>query len=148
MNDFASIKVINATNISIENNTIINAYFAIHISNTTYATIRHNTITGTPKSEQLTGNGIHLWKSSHALIDANHVQGYRDGIYFEFVSLSTVQNNLSENNIRYGIHLCFQRDIYFNNMLRKTGWVLPSCIQEGEYGMESFRKLGYDMEFC
>jgi nitrous oxidase accessory protein len=122
MNDYASIKVVDAINVTIENNTIIGAYFAIHISNTTSAIIRHNNIIGSPKSEQLTGNGIHLWKSNHALIDGNHIQGHRDGIYFEFVSLSTVQNNLSENNIRYGIHFMFSNDdIYFNNTFRKNG---------------------------
>ena len=122
MNDYASIKIIDASNITIENNTILNAYFAVHISNTSYAVIRHNNITGSPKSEQLTGNGIHLWKSNHALIDGNHVQGHRDGIYFEFVSLSTVQNNLSENNIRYGIHFMFSNDdVYFNNTFKKNG---------------------------
>lgn len=122
MNDYASIKVIDASNITIENNTILNAYFAIHISNTSYAVVRHNNIIGSPTSEQLTGNGIHLWKSNHALIDANHVQGHRDGIYFEFVSLSTVQNNLSENNIRYGIHFMFSNeDVYFNNTFKRNG---------------------------
>jgi nitrous oxidase accessory protein len=122
MNDYASIKIIDASDITIENNTIINAYFAIHISNTRNAIVRHNNITGSPHSEQLTGNGIHLWKSTHALIDGNHVQGHRDGIYFEFVSLSTVQNNLSENNIRYGIHFMFSNDdIYFNNTFKKNG---------------------------
>jgi len=122
LNDYASIKVIDAYNITIENNAIFNAYFAIHVSNTSYAVIRRNTIAGSPKSEQLTGNGIHLWKSNHAFIDGNHVQGQRDGIYFEFVSLSTVQNNLSENNIRYGIHFMFSNDDgYFNNTFRKNG---------------------------
>ena len=48
MNDFASIKLIDATNILLENNTILNAYFAIHVSNSTYCTIRNNTITGNP----------------------------------------------------------------------------------------------------
>jgi len=122
LNDYASIKVIDAYNITIENNAIFNAYFAIHVSNTSYAVIRRNTIAGSPRSEQLTGNGIHLWKSNHAFIDGNHVQGQRDGIYFEFVSLSTVQNNLSENNIRYGIHFMFSNDDgYFNNTFRKNG---------------------------
>jgi nitrous oxidase accessory protein len=122
MNDYASIKVVDAIHVTIENNTIIGAYFAIHISNSSAAIIRHNNIIGSPKSEQLTGNGIHLWKSNHALIDGNHIQGHRDGIYFEFVSLSTVQNNLSENNIRYGIHFMFSNDdVYFNNTFRRNG---------------------------
>jgi nitrous oxidase accessory protein len=104
MNDYASIKLIDASNITLENNTITGAYFAIHISNTAYVTVRNNSITGTPRTEQLTGNAIHLWKSNHALIENNHVQGHRDGIYFEFVTYSTIRNNLSEKNIRYGLH--------------------------------------------
>jgi nitrous oxidase accessory protein len=122
INDYAAIKIIDASNVTVENNTIYNAYFAIHVSNTSYVVIRRNNITGSPRSEQLTGNAIHLWKSNHALIDGNHVQGHRDGIYFEFVSLSTIQNNLSENNIRYGIHFMFSNDdVYFNNTFRKNG---------------------------
>ena len=122
MNDYAAVKIVDASNITIENNTIVNAYFGIHVSNTIYAIVRHNNIIGNPRSEQLTGNAIHLWKSTHALIDGNHVQGHRDGIYFEFVSLSIVQNNLSENNIRYGIHFMFSNDdVYFNNIFKKNG---------------------------
>jgi nitrous oxidase accessory protein len=122
MNDFASIKLVDCSNITLENNSILHSYFAIHISNTTYATVRHNTIVGDPRSEQLTGNAIHLWKSSHALIENNHVQGHRDGIYFEFVSLSTIRNNLSEKNIRYGLHFMYSNDdTYFNNTFRNNG---------------------------
>ncbi|MBI1782420.1 MAG: nitrous oxide reductase family maturation protein NosD, partial [Sphingobacteriales bacterium] len=122
MNDYASIKVIDASNITIENNTIYNAYFAIHLSNTSYAVVRNNSIKGNPKSEQLTGNGIHLWKSNHALIENNHIQGHRDGIYFEFVTFSTVKKNFSELNIRYGIHFMFSNDdTYLNNTFLNNG---------------------------
>jgi len=122
MNDFASVKLLDATNITLENNNITGAYFAIHISNTSYTTVRNNTITGTPKSEQLTGNAIHLWKSNHILIENNHVQGHRDGIYFEFVTHSFIHNNLSENNIRYGLHFMFSNDdTYQNNTFRNNG---------------------------
>jgi nitrous oxidase accessory protein len=122
MNDYASIKLVDASNITLENNTITGAYFAIHISNTSYAIVRNNTITGFPRSEQLTGNAIHLWKSNHALIENNHVQGHRDGIYFEFVTYSTIRNNLSEKNIRYGLHFMFSNDDdYLNNIFRNNG---------------------------
>ncbi|MGE5106764.1 MAG: nitrous oxide reductase family maturation protein NosD [Sphingobacteriales bacterium] len=122
MNDFASIKIIDATNVTVENNFISNAYFAIHLSNTNYANIRNNTITGRPKSEQLTGNGIHLWKCNHASIQNNHIQGQRDGIYFEFVTESHISGNTSEKNIRYGLHFMFSNDdIYQNNVFRDNG---------------------------
>jgi nitrous oxidase accessory protein len=122
LNDFASIKLIDASTVLIEGNTILNSYFAIHISNSTDCTVRGNNISGTPKSEQLTGNGIHLWKCSRALIENNHIQGHRDGIYFEFVTESTIQNNLSENNIRYGLHFMFSHsDHYIHNTFRRNG---------------------------
>lgn len=122
LNDFAAIKVIDASNILLEQNSITNSYFAIHVSNTSHCTIRNNRISGIPTSEQLTGNGIHLWKSSHALIENNYISGHRDGIYFEFVTESTIRNNLSENNIRYGLHFMFSHnDNYINNTFKKNG---------------------------
>ena len=122
MNDYASIKVIDAKNILIENNRVINSFFGIHFSNSSYITIRHNSISGSPTSEQNTGNGIHLWKCNHALIDNNFITGHRDGIYFEFVTESTIKNNLSEKNIRYGLHFMFSNsDDYLNNTFKNNG---------------------------
>ena len=122
MNDYAALKIIDATNVVIENNTFNNSFFAIHVSNATHSVIRKNTIKGNNKSEHLSGNGIHLWKCNTALIDNNHITGHRDGIYFEFVTESTIQNNLSEKNIRYGLHFMFSNnDNYFNNTFRNNG---------------------------
>ncbi len=122
MNDFASIKLVDCYNITLENNTITDSYFAIHISNTSYATVRNNRISGIPTSEQMTGNGIHLWKSNNALIENNHVRGHRDGIYFEFVTESLIRNNLSEKNIRYGLHFMFSHNnTYLSNRFIRNG---------------------------
>ena len=122
MNDYASIKIIDSKNVLIEDNRVINSFFGIHLSNSSYITIRHNSISGSPTSEQNTGNGIHLWKCNHALIDNNYVTGHRDGIYFEFVTESTIQNNLSEKNIRYGLHFMFSNsDNYLNNTFNSNG---------------------------
>lgn len=122
MNDYASIKVIDAKNVLIEGNRVINSFFGIHFSNSSFVTIRHNSISGSPTSEQNTGNGIHLWKCNHALIDNNYVTGHRDGIYFEFVTESTIQKNLSEKNIRYGLHFMFSNsDDYLNNTFNNNG---------------------------
>lgn len=122
LNDYASIKLVDASKVTIAGNKITNAYFAIHVSNTSYATIKNNIITGTPTSEQLTGNGIHLWKSRYALIENNTIQGHRDGIYFEFVTNSTIRNNHSEKNIRYGLHFMFSNDdAYLNNTFKDNG---------------------------
>jgi len=122
MNDYASIKVIDSKNILIEDNRVVNSFFGIHFGNSSFVTIRHNTVSGSPTSEQNTGNGIHLWKCNHALIDNNYVTGHRDGIYFEFVTESIIQNNLSEKNIRYGLHFMFSNsDDYLNNTFKNNG---------------------------
>ncbi len=115
MNDFASIKCIDASEILISNNTIVNAYFAIHISNTTNIHIKNNRIEGQSKNEQNTGNGIHLWKCNHAVIEDNYVSGHRDGIYFEFVTESRILNNYSTKNIRYGLHFMFSHNDEYNH---------------------------------
>ena len=122
MNDFASIKLVDCSHVTLEGNSIFDSYFAIHISKSSFAIVRNNTIKGSPKSEQMTGNGIHLWKSDHAVIENNNVQGHRDGIYFEFVTFSTIRNNWSEKNIRYGLHFMFSNDdTYLNNTFRNNG---------------------------
>ena len=122
MNDYAAIKIIDASNVIIENNTITNAYFAIHVANTNFSIIRNNTIKGSPKTEQTTGNGIHLWKCNNMLIRDNHVEGHRDGIYFEFVTHTIINSNLSTKNIRYGLHFMFSHnDTYMGNTFLDNG---------------------------
>ncbi len=86
MNDFAAIKIIDATNILVEGNKFDNTSFAIHISNSLHSTVKNNVIKGTNKSEHSSGNGIHLWKCQHMTIDGNTISNHRDGIYFEFVT--------------------------------------------------------------
>ena len=122
LNDYAALKVIDASNILIEGNRFLNSYFAIHLNNSSNCTIRNNRVTGAPKTEQTTGNGIHLWKCSYAMIEANFITGHRDGIYFEFVTHSTIQKNISQKNIRYGLHFMYSNDdVYLHNTFHDNG---------------------------
>lgn len=122
MNDYASINIIDARNIVVENNTITNAYFAIHLANASDCLVRGNTVKGSPKTEQTSGNGIHLWKCNDIVVEENEVEGHRDGIYFEFVTHSIIQRNNSHNNIRYGLHFMFSNnDAYLQNTFKENG---------------------------
>ena len=122
MNDYASINLVDARFCIIENNTIENAYFALHIANAQNCIIRDNKISGTAKTEQTSGNGIHIWKSENMVVKNNEVQGHRDGIYFEFVTNSYIMGNNSHNNIRYGLHFMFSNnDSYIDNTFRDNG---------------------------
>jgi nitrous oxidase accessory protein len=122
MNDFASINLIDATNAVIENNIFEGAYFAIHVGNSRHCVISNNIIRSTPKTEQTSGNGIHLWKCDSMVVKENDVQGHRDGIYFEFVTNSIISGNVSHENLRYGLHFMFSnQNTYTGNTFRKNG---------------------------
>jgi nitrous oxidase accessory protein len=152
MNDYASIKLINASNVVIENNRIDHAFFAIHVSNTSHSLILNNIITGVPKTEQTSGNGIHLWKCDEMIVENNNVQGHRDGIYFEFVTNSAILENTSHHNIRYGLHFMFSNnDAYIENNFNANGAgvavmyshhvLMHSNIFENNWGPSSYGLL-------
>lgn len=122
VNDLASISLIEARDCIVENNYIDHAYFAIHVANASNCIVSENTITGTPKTEQTSGNGIHLWKCDSLVVENNDIRGHRDGIYFEFVTHSFIYQNKSHNNIRYGLHFMFSNnDSYMENEFRENG---------------------------
>ena len=122
MNDLASINIVDASGVLVENNIIERAYFAIHVANSRNCIIRDNVIIGAAQTEQTSGNGIHLWKCDGMRIEYNKVQGHRDGIYFEFVTHSTVKGNNSHDNIRYGLHFMFSNnDAYVENSFSSNG---------------------------
>jgi nitrous oxidase accessory protein len=122
VSDIAAVKIVNASNVTIENNRFTHVYFGIHVSNSTDFIVKGNNIQGVTQSEQTTGNGIHLWKCSNALIEGNYLTGNRDGIYFEFVTNSRIIKNTSEKNIRYGLHFMFSNDdVYSFNSFKENG---------------------------
>ncbi|GAB4030232.1 nitrous oxide reductase family maturation protein NosD [Spirosoma gilvum] len=120
--DWAAIGIFSAQQVRLIGNRIRNAYFGVYLSNASNCLVTKNTIVGTPRVEQTTGNGIHAWKCDHLRIESNQISGHRDGIYFEFVTHSTIQQNLSTHNIRYGLHFMFSHeDSYFHNTFRQNG---------------------------
>jgi len=106
----------------VENNHFYNNFFAVYLSNASFCRVENNRIEGFARSETSSGNGIHLWKGSNNTILSNHISGHRDGIYFEFVKFSSIINNISEKNLRYGLHFMFSDDdIYKYNIFRENG---------------------------
>lgn len=122
LNDIAAIRLENVKNCVIENNRLENNFFGISLYNCSLCLIRSNTITSNAVSESSSGNGIHLWKCDSVTIDNNSISGHRDGIYFEFVTNSTITHNTSRNNIRYGLHFMFSHyDSYEYNTFANNG---------------------------
>src|SRR5690606_6500123 len=110
MNDIAAVKVEDGKWIRIIGNRFENTFFGIHFSNSSQSWVSNNVLQASATQEYEIGNGIHFWKCNHVTIDGNTVKGHRDGIYFEFVTNSLIEGNLSEANIRYGLHFMFSHN--------------------------------------
>lgn len=122
INDIAAIRVIESQRLKVINNQLENTFFGIHLSNSKHCRIENNSLASNAEAEHLIGNGIHAWKCDSITIRNNQVRGHRDGIYFEFVTHSLVENNFSHGNMRYGLHFMFSHnDDYRNNIFRGNG---------------------------
>jgi nitrous oxidase accessory protein len=122
LNDPGGIKVYDAKYVQILDNVLENNFFGIYIQYGKHITVKNNRIKAYGVEEQQIGNGVHCWKSDSLQIIGNHVQGHRDGIYFEFVTHSIIWRNISKNNIRYGLHFMFSNDdAYVNNFFDGNG---------------------------
>lgn len=122
MEDYAGVLVEETDNTVIENVTLTDNFFGIYLSKTSNTTLKNNHITASGLRETQSGNGIHLWYTKDAKIHDNYVQGHRDGLYFEFVDGATISGNLSEENIRYGIHFMYSDNCrYEKNTFRNNG---------------------------
>lgn len=122
MNDVAAIKVLDSKFVAIDGNQFVEAFFGIHFSNCSQSVIKNNILHATALAEFEIGNGIHLWKCEKVTIDNNQIYGHRDGIYFEFVTNSLITNNVSQGNVRYGLHFMFSHnDEYRHNAFVNNG---------------------------
>ena len=122
MEDRAGIRVKKAKNFTIRNNRLYNTFFGIYLEHANQGVIQNNELIGEAVEEMSSGNAIHLWYCKNILIEKNVVRHHRDGIYLEFVDNSKVRMNISEDNLRYGLHFMFSNnDDYFKNEFRRNG---------------------------
>jgi nitrous oxidase accessory protein len=105
--DRAALRVEGVGGCLIQGNRVENAFFGIYLARAHDCRILHNEIRGEAERETASGNGIHLWYSRDIVVQGNRISGHRDGIYFEFVEDSRIRDNLSRDNLRYGLHFMF-----------------------------------------
>jgi nitrous oxidase accessory protein len=122
MDDLAAIRVYGAHHVRIFNNEAENAFFGFYFTNSTHCIVEGNRLKGPKREQHNVGNGIHMWKCANMLIRKNHITGQRDGIYFEFVRNTSIVENHSEANMRYGLHFMFSdSDSYVGNAFVNNG---------------------------
>src|SRR5687768_15290745 len=119
--DRAAIRVGEVRDCRIEDNHVINAFFGIYLAGSTGCVVARNELRGEGRSEDGTGNAIHLWTAQDVAIVDNRISGHRDGIYLEFAHGSRVTGNVSEGNVRYGLHFMSSEDCrYERNTFRRN----------------------------
>jgi nitrous oxidase accessory protein len=122
LKDLAAIRVDNSNHVTITKNKILNAFFGIYFAKSHFAEITYNEVKGNAIHQHNSGNAIHLWSCHTAMIRHNHVLRHRDGIYLEFVDSSFIINNISQENLRYGLHFMFSNyDEYNHNDFSENG---------------------------
>lgn len=120
--DFASIYITKVRNFHVERCVLEDVFFGILIEKSHVGRINNNRISSDAVVESGSGNGVHMWHCSNVVIEENLLHNLRDGIYFEFVTNSTITNNLSHHNLRYGLHFMFSNDNeYHYNTFRDNG---------------------------
>ena len=142
--DYSSLHLFQVKNFIIENNSFNNPFFAVHIEKSKSGVIKNNIINGNAVEEISSGNGIHLWHTSYVDVIGNEVYNMRDGIYFEFVKHSLVNNNISKFNLRYGLHFMFSNDDkYDNNLFESNGAGVAVMFSKRIFMRDNIFKLNW-----
>ena len=120
--DIAALRLLQSGYHNIKENIFENCFFGVYGQHTHHDLIAKNNLRSSGISELESANGIHCWKSNNLQILNNTITGHRDGIYFEFVTESTIQGNLSHGNLRYGLHFMFSsNNKYIKNRFLNNG---------------------------
>ena len=105
--DRAAIKAVGATDCAIEDNEIEEGFFGIYLAQSQRCRVAGNVLRARQGTEAASGNGIHLWSSREVTLERNTISGHRDGIYLEFSRQVDARENVSERNLRYGMHFMY-----------------------------------------
>jgi len=101
--------LVEADNTLIENNTIDNSLFGIHLKQANGNIVRNNTISSKQRDPTLRGDGIRLWYSSDNLIEGNEIDRVRDLVFSSSPDNRIFSNQIS--NSRIGMEFVFSPGI-------------------------------------
>lgn len=120
--DYAAIRVVKSQHYLIQNVVLEKLFFGIYLEKSNNGKVYHNKIIGDAVDEYNSGNGIQLWYCKNVEVEKNIVQHVRDGIYLEFSDNIIIKDNISTDNLRYGLHFMFSNDdVYTNNTFENNG---------------------------
>ncbi len=105
--DRAAIRFERVDHCLLEDSEIRDSHFGIYVAKSTGCRLRHNVVAGPGGPIGAAANAIHLWDSRGMEVTGNRVTGHRDGLYFEFVVATRIEDNEVTGNLRYGLHFMY-----------------------------------------
>ena len=122
--DRAAVRVTGARRCAVVGNRFDDTFFGVYLAKVDGCRIADNVFVGRggAATESTSGNAVHLWSARDVDVVGNRIGGHRDGIYFEFVRHGRVVDNVSEGNLRYGLHFMYSDSSrYERNVFRDNG---------------------------
>ncbi|MEQ8684287.1 MAG: nitrous oxide reductase family maturation protein NosD [Imperialibacter sp.] len=120
--DLAAIHVEEARHFNIQDNKLENTFFGIYLQKSRDGRVAGNSIIGQAVVEASSGNAIHLWYCKNVEVSNNEARHHRDGIYLEFSDSIRIVRNVSQDNLRYGLHFMFSNyNDYLENTFQSNG---------------------------
>lgn len=106
----AAIKIHGVDRITLNANTVRDAHFGIHITDSTGNTIENNIIdVGGDTAVARRGHGIYLWQATRSTLHGNTVMHAADGIHLEFADGNGIGANTVTDS-RYALHFMYATD--------------------------------------
>jgi nitrous oxidase accessory protein len=105
--DRAGIRIEGARHCVVAGTRLLGTFFGIYAARASDCLIEGNRIEGQGRRQGAAGNAIHLFNSPGFTVRRNLIRGHRDGIYLEFSRRTTIIDNESRGNLRYGLHFMY-----------------------------------------
>ena len=120
--DRAALRVRRGDGCTLVGNRFDDTFFGIYLAEVDGCRVIGNVFVGRKAGESSSGNAIHLWSTRDVVVADNRITGHRDGIYFEFARHARAERNVSEGNLRYGLHFMYSDSCaYVGNTFRANG---------------------------
>jgi len=119
----SGLKLLEVCGARIEGNRFLETNYGVYLQRACDNLVRGNVFYGCAerKTEETTGDAIHLWNSPRNRIEGNEIQQHRDGIYIEFSPQTRVLRNHVSHVIRYGLHYMYSNDnLYEENVFEES----------------------------
>ncbi len=102
----AGVLIQESSHVTLKHVRIEQVHYGVYVEKGTHINLLNNTIRGRDIHFAQRGNGIHLLKTSHAVVRENHISRVQDGIYLDWAKQTVMEKN-KVTDARYALHFMY-----------------------------------------